>query len=73
MEKAFHPETGKLRDTNQTEDEKQAALALFTGAMGLYKNPPSHRNINFTPEKAAEAIIFANHLLKIVNSGCVYI
>jgi uncharacterized protein (TIGR02391 family) len=69
MEKAFHPETGKLRDTNQTEDEKQAALALFTGAMGLYKNPPSHRNINFTPEKAAEAIIFANHLLKIVNSS----
>ena len=35
MEKAFHPETGKLTNKNQTEDEKQAALGLFTGAMGL--------------------------------------
>ena len=69
MEKAFDPKTGKLTNTTQTEDEKQAALALFTGAMGLYKNPPCHRNINFTAEKAAEAIIFANHLLKLVNSN----
>lgn len=69
MEKAFHPETGKLTNENQTEDEKQAGLRLFTGAMGLYKNPPCHRNINFTAEKAAEVIIFANHLFKIVDSN----
>ena len=68
MEKAFHPENGKMTDANQTEDEKQATLALFTGAMGLYKNPLCHRNINFTAEGAAEAIIFANHLFKIVDS-----
>lgn len=69
MEKAFHPENGKMTDANQTEDEKQATLALFTGAMGLYKNPLCHRNINFTAEGAAEAIIFANHLFKIVDSS----
>ena len=68
MEKAFHPENGKMMDANQTEDEKQAILALFTGAIGLYKNPLCHRNINFTTEGAAEAIIFANHLFKIVDS-----
>lgn len=68
MEKAFHPENGKMMDANQTEEEKQAILALFTGAMGLYKNPLCHRNINFTAEGAAEAIIFANHLFKIVDS-----
>ncbi|MYA99249.1 TIGR02391 family protein [Candidatus Poribacteria bacterium] len=69
MEKAFHPENGKMTDANQTEDEKQATLALFTGAMGLYKNALCHRNINFTAERAAEAIIFANHLFKIVDSS----
>lgn len=69
MEKAFDPETGKLGERIQTKSEKQAIQALFMGAMGLYKNPPCHRNINFTAEEAAEAIIFANHLLKIVDSG----
>ncbi|RKU31694.1 TIGR02391 family protein [Candidatus Poribacteria bacterium] len=69
MEKAFHPEDGKMTDANQTKDEKQATLALFTGAMGLYKNPLCHRNINFTAEGAAEAIIFASHLFKIVDSS----
>ena len=69
MEKAFDPERGNLTKSTQTEDEKQAIQALFTGAMGLYKNPPCHRNINFTVEEAAEAIIFANHLFKIVHSS----
>ena len=43
MEKAFDSNTGKLTDTTQTEGEKQATSSLFAGAMGLYKNPPSHR------------------------------
>ena len=33
MEKAFHPDTGKLTDVNQTEDEKKATLALFTSSL----------------------------------------
>ncbi len=69
MKKAFDSQTGKLTDTTQTEDEKQATSALFIGAMGLYKTPPCHRNINFTAERAAEAIIFAHHLFKIVDSS----
>ena len=69
MEKAFDPETGKLGERIETESEKQAMQALFMNAMGLYKSPSCHRNINFTAEEAAEAIIFANHLLKIVGSS----
>ena len=69
MEKAFDPKTGKLTESTQTEVEKQGVLALFKGAMSVYKGPTSHRNVNFTAEKAAEAIIFANHLLKIVDSS----
>ena len=68
MEKAFHPETGKLKVATQTEGEKQATFALFTGAMGLFKKPACHRNVNFSAEEASEAITFANHLFKIVLS-----
>jgi uncharacterized protein (TIGR02391 family) len=67
MRQAFHPQNGTLTDANQLPAEKEATLALFAGAIGLYKNPPSHRNVNITPVEAAEMIIFASSLLKIVN------
>ena len=68
MEKAFDPKTGELTESTQAEVEKQGVLALFKGAMSVYKDPISHRNVNFTAEKAAEAIIFASHLLKTIDS-----
>ena len=68
MDKAFHVETGELTDHDQQEPEKRAVLALFRGAIGYYKNPFSHRDIGVTAEEAAEMIIFASHLLRIVNS-----
>jgi uncharacterized protein (TIGR02391 family) len=68
MRQAFHPQNGALTDPSQLPAEKDATLALFAGAIGLYKNPPSHRNVNVTPVEAAEMIIFANSLLKIVDS-----
>ena len=67
MRQAFHPQTGKLTDINQLPAEKDAILALFAGSIGIYKNPFSHRNIDITAVEAAEAIIFASHLLKIVD------
>ena len=68
MKKAFNPESGQLTVATQADEEKQATLALFAGAMGLYKNPTCHRNLDINAEKASEAIIFASHLLKIVDS-----
>ena len=68
MRKAFHPDTGKLTDVNQLPAEKEAVSALFAGAIGLYKNPSSHKDIDVPVVEAAEAIIFASHLLKIVDS-----
>ncbi len=68
MRKAFHPETGKLNDANQSADEKQATSDLFAGAMGLFRNPHAHQNIPVTAEEAVEMIMFASHLLRIVDS-----
>ena len=68
ISKAFHETTGNLTDQNQHPDEKKARLLLFMGAIGSYKNPSSHRDVEITAEEAAEVIIFASHLLRIVDS-----
>ena len=67
MRKAFHDSNGLLTDQNQPPSEKQALSDLFAGAIGYYKNPHSHRNVAVTAEEAAEMIILASHLLRIVD------
>lgn len=42
MNKAFGP-TGKLVDQDAPIPEQNALRTLFTGAIGAFKNPPSHR------------------------------
>ena len=60
---------GPLKDTAQFGDEEADVMSdLFAGAIACYKNPGSHQNVDFTAEEAAEVIIFASHLLRIVDS-----
>ena len=68
MRKAFNVDNGNLTDQNQHKSEKQGCSDLFAGAIASYKNPGSHRDVEMTAEEAAEAIILANHLLRIVDS-----
>lgn len=67
MRKAFDPKEGPLADQESEDGEKEARSSLFAGAIGSYKNPQSHRDVNLeNPAEAIELILFANHLLRIV-------
>ena len=68
MREAFGKK-GPLKDTAQFGDEEADVMSdLFAGAIACYKNPGSHQNVDFTAAAAAEVIIFASHLLRIVDS-----
>ena len=68
MRKAFNPTNGVLTNTHSEPSEKQAMSDLFSGAIGLFKNPVSHRDIDgIKPQEAVDYILVANCLLKMVD------
>lgn len=71
MQKAFNVDTGPLRDKSLIPAERESEMFLFSGAIGHAKNPTSHRNVNLTREEAARLIVFASHLLDIVEQRAI--
>lgn len=72
VREAFRPEdaagkTGPLTDLNAPVAEQEGMATLFDGAISVYKNPQSHRNVPTDAVDAAEIIVFASHLLRIVD------
>ena len=69
MRKAFKTRDGALTDNALPDAEQEATAHLFAGAIGRYKNPSSHRNVDMTDAiVAVELLVFASHLLRIVDS-----
>jgi uncharacterized protein (TIGR02391 family) len=64
MREAFKPESGKIARTDLFAGEQQAMMELYAGAMGHFKNPPSHRDVKFRRTAAAQVICFASYLLE---------
>jgi hypothetical protein len=48
--------------------EQKAIMFLFAGAIGAFKNPSSHRQVDFgDPTVAAEAVLLADLLLRMLD------
>lgn len=61
------PGGGPLTDPQLPAAEQLAMSNLFAGAFGLYRNPAGHRYVPTDPTDAADVIVFASQLLRIVD------
>ena len=67
MRQAFKP-GGPLSDAQAEAGEQDALSSLFAGAIGVFKNPSSHRTVTYDdPAVAAEAVLLADLLLRLLQ------
>lgn len=70
MQEAFKPGPpgGPLWRSDVDRGESVALMDLFKGAIGLFKNPSSHRRVDFSdPTEAAEIVLLADLLLRLLD------
>ncbi len=67
MRKAFDVDNGPLADKSLPPAEREGLAHLFSGAIGCYKNPHSHRDVELSFSEAFEMLLVASHLLKILD------
>lgn len=65
---ALRPDGGPLADDRLEAGERQAISHLFAGALGAFKNPTSHRVVDFDdPAVAADIILLADLLMRLLD------
>jgi uncharacterized protein (TIGR02391 family) len=68
MQECFKP-GGALHDPQAEPSESEGMMALFRGAISVFKNPASHREVTFEdPTLAAEVVLFADLLLRLLDA-----
>lgn len=66
MADAFKP-GGPLHDDTMDKGEAEARMALFRAAIGTFKNPTSHRPVQYDdPTLAAEVVLLADLLMRLL-------
>lgn len=69
MKKAFKIGEGPLTDATSVKGEQEATMALYWGAIGVFKNPPSHRQVDYDdPTLASEVVLLADLLLRMLDA-----
>ncbi|MFZ0963664.1 MAG: TIGR02391 family protein [Terriglobia bacterium] len=67
MRKSFG-EGGKLADSELEPGERTGIMELFAGAIGTFKNPPSHRQVDYAnPTEASEVVLLADLLMRVLD------
>jgi len=68
MRQAFNPANGALADATHEIGEREARSHLFSGAIGCFKNPTSHRTVTYAdPTEASEVVLLADLLMRILD------
>jgi uncharacterized protein (TIGR02391 family) len=59
---------GPLSDGALDPGEREGIQHLFAGAIATFKNPPSHRQVNYDdPTEASEVVLFADLLMRLLD------
>src|SRR5690606_5943245 len=67
MRDAFNLTSGPLTDTGALAGERERMADLFAGAIGVFKNPLSHRRVgNSDPAPVIEELMLISRLLRFV-------
>jgi uncharacterized protein (TIGR02391 family) len=67
MRKSFS-DGGHLADSELDPGEQIGIMELFAGAIGTFKNPPSHRQVNYgDPTEASEVVLLADLLMRLLD------
>lgn len=69
VDKAFDAKVGLLTDPELTDTEKARYHEMMRGTIGTFKNPLSHRDVNYDdPVVAVGLILFANSLIQTIET-----